>query len=211
MQAGMRGQGACTVAEENVSATLTVAAPAARVLADPATHAALDGTGWVQEAVDRAPLTEVGQIFRMDMYHSGHSNGDYQTVNKVQVLDPQCAIGWLTGQEKVTVNWSSAAGSGATTLSRSVRPRLRSHSPITGRRCRSSSGTGASSFRRSALTISPTHCTTWPSSPHRCPGPEHPATRHLTRGCRGLGRAASRRPGQALSARRCRSSARSRP
>ena len=27
------------------------------------------GTGWVQEAVDRAPLTEVGQIFRIGMYH----------------------------------------------------------------------------------------------------------------------------------------------
>ena len=45
--------------QENVSATLTVAGPAARVfavLADPTTHAAIDGTGWVQEAADRAPL-----------------------------------------------------------------------------------------------------------------------------------------------------------
>lgn len=44
--------------EENVSATLTVAVPAARVfavLADPTTHAAIDDTGWVQEAVDRTP------------------------------------------------------------------------------------------------------------------------------------------------------------
>ena len=54
-----------TVAPENVSATLTVAVPAARlfaVLADPTTHSAIDGTGWVQEAADRAPLTEAGQI-----------------------------------------------------------------------------------------------------------------------------------------------------
>jgi dihydrofolate reductase len=61
-----------TVERENVTAFLAVAAPAARVfaaLADPTTHAAIDGTGWVQEAVDRAPLTEVGQIFRMDMHH----------------------------------------------------------------------------------------------------------------------------------------------
>ncbi len=89
--------------QENVSATLTVAVPAARVfalLADPATHAAIDGTGWVQESVDRAPLTEVGQIFRMGMYHAGHPDGDYQTANKVQVLDPPRAIGWLTGTEK---------------------------------------------------------------------------------------------------------------
>ena len=92
-----------TVAEDNVSATLTVAVPAARVfavLADPTIHAAIDGTGWVQEAVDRAPLTEVGQIFRMDMYHANHPNGGYQVANKVQVLDPPRAIGWLTGQEK---------------------------------------------------------------------------------------------------------------
>ncbi|NYE43534.1 SRPBCC domain-containing protein [Streptomyces fulvorobeus] len=89
--------------QENVSATLTVAVPADRVfavLADPATHAAIDGTGWVQEPVDRAPLTEAGQIFRMDMYHADHPDGDYQVANKVQVLDPPHAIGWLTGTEK---------------------------------------------------------------------------------------------------------------
>jgi hypothetical protein len=91
------------VDQEKVSATLIVAAPAARVfavLADPATHCAIDGTGWVQECVDRAPLIEVGQVFRMGMYHAGHPDGDYQTVNKVQVLDPPRVIGWLTGQEK---------------------------------------------------------------------------------------------------------------
>ncbi len=89
--------------QENVSAALTVAVPATRVLAvlaDLVTHAAIDRTGWVQEAADRAPVTEVGQISRMDMYHPGHPDGDYQTVNKVQVLDPPRAIGWLTGQEK---------------------------------------------------------------------------------------------------------------
>ncbi|WP_199826281.1 SRPBCC family protein [Streptomyces sp. SBT349] len=89
--------------QENVSATLIVAVPAARVfavLADPTTHSAIDGTGWVQEGIDRAPLTEVGQIFRMDMYHADHPDGDYRVANKVQVLDPPRAIGWLTGQEK---------------------------------------------------------------------------------------------------------------
>jgi hypothetical protein len=169
------------VAEEKVSATLTVAVPAARVfavLADPTTHSAIDGTGWVQEAVDRAPLTEVGQIFRMDMYHANHPNGGYQVANKVQVLDPPRAIGWLTGQEKGDGHLESAAGSGVTTWRRSVRPRLRSRSPTTGRRCRSSSESTSSS-RRSALSISPTRCTTWPSLPHRRPGPGHPAARHL--------------------------------
>jgi uncharacterized protein YndB with AHSA1/START domain len=92
-----------TVDQENVSATLTVAGPAARVfavLADPATHAAIDGTGWVQEAVDPVPLTAAGQIFRMDMFHAGHPDGDYQVVNQVQALDPPRVISWRTGYEK---------------------------------------------------------------------------------------------------------------
>jgi hypothetical protein len=96
-------ESAHTVDQENVSATLTVAATAATVfavLADPTSHSAIDGTGWVQESADREPLTEVGQIFRMEMYHAGHPDGDYQVVNKVQALDPPRAIGWLTGQEK---------------------------------------------------------------------------------------------------------------
>jgi uncharacterized protein YndB with AHSA1/START domain len=90
------------VDQDNVSATLTVARPAARVfamLADPVAHAAIDGTGWVQEAADQAPLTEVGQVFRMDMYHPGHPDGGYQTANQVLVLDPPRAIGWRTGYE----------------------------------------------------------------------------------------------------------------
>lgn len=89
-----------TTPTENVSATLIVAASATRVfavLADPTTHAAIDGTGWVQESPDRAPLTDAGQIFRMDMHHPDHPDGDYQTVNKVEVLNPPRAIGWLTG------------------------------------------------------------------------------------------------------------------
>src|SRR3954463_7861782 len=95
--------GTTATTTENVSTTLTIAVPVATVfavLADPVTHAAIDGTGWVQEPVDRAPLTEVGQIFRLDMYSANHPDGDYQVVNKVQVHDPPRAIGWLTGTEK---------------------------------------------------------------------------------------------------------------
>ena len=89
--------------QENVRATLTFALPAPRVfavLADPTTHASIDGTGWVQEPVDRAPLTEAGQVFRMGMYHRGHRDGNYQTANKVHVFDPPRAIGWRTGTER---------------------------------------------------------------------------------------------------------------
>lgn len=86
-----------------MSATLTVAEPVARVfavLADPTTHPAIDGTGWVQEAVDRAPLTEPGQVFRVGMYHPDHPDGHYQMANEVQVFDPPRAVGWIPGQEK---------------------------------------------------------------------------------------------------------------
>ena len=87
---------------ETVRATLTVAAPATRVfavLADPTTHAAIDGTGWVQEAPDQAPLTEVGQLFRMDMHHPNHPDGDHRVVNQVAVFDAPHVIGWRTGTE----------------------------------------------------------------------------------------------------------------
>lgn len=92
-----------TTVQDTVSATITIAASSARVfavLADPTSHADIDGTGWVREAPDPAPLTEVGQLFRMDMYHSAHTAGDYQVVNKVVVFDAQRTIGWLTGYEK---------------------------------------------------------------------------------------------------------------
>lgn len=89
--------------QENVRATLTFAVPAARVfavLADPAAHASIDGTGWVREPVDRAPLTAPGQIFRMNMHFGPHPDGDYRTVNRVEVFDPPRAIAWMTGGEK---------------------------------------------------------------------------------------------------------------
>jgi hypothetical protein len=76
--------------------------PAAQLfalLADPTTHSAIDGTGWVQENVGQATLTEVGQVFRMSMYHPNHPDGNYQTANKLMVLNPPHAIGWRTGYE----------------------------------------------------------------------------------------------------------------
>ena len=48
------------MADDSVSATTVINAPAEAifaVLADPAKHAAIDGTGWVREALDSKPLT----------------------------------------------------------------------------------------------------------------------------------------------------------
>ena len=88
--------------EETMSVSATVNAPVQTVfdvLADPTTHQAIDGTGWVRESRDDKPLTETGQIFRMGMYHDNHPNKDYEMSNRVEVFDPPHAIAWQPGAE----------------------------------------------------------------------------------------------------------------
>ncbi|MBV9660531.1 MAG: hypothetical protein JO337_05175 [Acidimicrobiales bacterium] len=90
------------MAEDRVSASTIIHAPAKAVfavLADPAKHAAVDGTGWVGEAVDNGLLTAAGQIFRMSMYHPNHPNGSYQMANRVRVFHPPSSISWEPGNE----------------------------------------------------------------------------------------------------------------
>jgi hypothetical protein len=87
--------------DEYVKASLTVAAPPEvvfDVLADPAMHQAIDGTGWVRESLDSERLTEAGQIFRMAMYHDNHPEKDYEMANRVEVIDRPRAIAWQPGQ-----------------------------------------------------------------------------------------------------------------
>jgi uncharacterized protein YndB with AHSA1/START domain len=90
------------MAADHVTATSTIdAAPEAvfAALADPGTHAAIDGTGWVRASKAEDRITAAGQVFRMAMFHPGHPDGDYQTANLVEVFDPPRAIGWKTGTE----------------------------------------------------------------------------------------------------------------
>lgn len=90
------------MADDSVSARTTInAAPEAvfAVLADPAKHAAIDGTGWVRETLDSKPLTAPGQIFRMSMYHPNHPDRNYQMANKVRVFDPPRTISWEPGYD----------------------------------------------------------------------------------------------------------------
>ncbi|BBY16101.1 activator of HSP90 ATPase [Mycolicibacterium litorale] len=85
-----------------MTASTVVNAPADTVfdiLADPATHTDIDGTGWVQQPVDREPLAEVGQIFRMGMYHDNHPNKHYEMANRVEVFERPRAIAWQPGAE----------------------------------------------------------------------------------------------------------------
>jgi hypothetical protein len=90
------------MAADSVSATMVVSAPAEAifaVLADPAKHAAIDGTGAVRESLGSEPLTAAGQIFRMSMYHPNHPDGNYQMANLVQTFDPPRTISWKPGYE----------------------------------------------------------------------------------------------------------------
>ncbi len=90
------------MSEDNVTAETTIDAPVDTVfdvLADPTTHEAIDGTGWVRESRDGKPLTGTGQIFRMAMYVDGHPDGtgSYETANRIEVFDPPRAVAWRTG------------------------------------------------------------------------------------------------------------------
>lgn len=68
------------------------------VLADPPTHEAIDGTGWVRQFLDGKRVTETGQVFRMAMYHDNLPDNDYEMANRVEVFDPPRAIAWQPGQ-----------------------------------------------------------------------------------------------------------------
>lgn len=68
------------------------------VLADPANHAAIDGTGWVREARDGELLTREGQLFRIAMYHDNHPDGDYEMANNVIAFQPDRTLAWEPGQ-----------------------------------------------------------------------------------------------------------------
>jgi uncharacterized protein YndB with AHSA1/START domain len=87
--------------DETMKSTRTVDAPADTVfdvLTDPTTHQAIDGTGWVRESLDGERLTEVGQVFRMAMYHDNYGGMHYEIANRVEVFQPPHAIAWLPGQ-----------------------------------------------------------------------------------------------------------------
>ncbi|OBK55352.1 SRPBCC family protein [Mycolicibacterium fortuitum] len=87
--------------DDTMSAVCTVNAPAETVfavLADPTTHQAIDGTGWVRESLDGKALTESGQVFRMAMYHDNFGGMHYEMANRVEVFEPPRAIAWLPGQ-----------------------------------------------------------------------------------------------------------------
>jgi hypothetical protein len=78
-----------------VSVSRPIAAPAARifrVLADPANHPPLDGSGMLRAAPDQPVLSQVGDTFTMAMYLP--AIGDYLMLNRVIAFDQDRRIAW---------------------------------------------------------------------------------------------------------------------
>lgn len=80
----------------------TVAASPATVyalLTDPARHHETEPTDWVRGPLeeDPAPLTEVGQVFGIEMFHE-NAHGRYDMHNRVIALEPERTIAWEPGQ-----------------------------------------------------------------------------------------------------------------
>lgn len=90
--------------EERQSTTRRIAASPATIFAlltDPGTHAAIDGSGMVEAAIDATPITAVGDTFDMDMDRTpiGDIPGlvKYQVRNYVTRFEPDRLIEWTTG------------------------------------------------------------------------------------------------------------------
>ena len=64
-------------------------------LADPAQHATIDGSGTVRGAVAPAPISQVGDVFTIDMHQEAF--GDYQIANHVVEYEPARRIAWSPG------------------------------------------------------------------------------------------------------------------
>ncbi|HEY2206116.1 MAG TPA: SRPBCC family protein [Pseudonocardia sp.] len=84
---------------DRLIASRTVDAPVERVfalLADPDTHRKFDSSGTVRGSQTHTVLTEVGDVFRMDM-HAEVVGGDYQTDNVVTAYRRDAEIAWAPG------------------------------------------------------------------------------------------------------------------
>lgn len=78
--------------------TMSVPAEAVfAVLTDPARHHETEPGDWVRSAIDPQPITEVGQVFGMNMWAEA-AGGDYVMHNRVIALEPDRAIAWAPGQ-----------------------------------------------------------------------------------------------------------------
>jgi len=144
MSSGGSGRPTGMEAEQMAVSTTIDATPEVvfALLADPSTHADIDGTGWVREPLDGERIGAAGQVFRMAMFHDNHPDGRYEVANLVEVYDEPRAIGWKPGTaapdgELSFGGWTwrydlEPAGAGATTVTltydwSAVPPPVREH------------------------------------------------------------------------------------
>lgn len=83
-------------------ASRTIAAASQQVFAlltDPARHHETEPTDWVRGSLeeDPAPLTEVGQLFGIEMFHE-NAHGRYDMHNRVIAFEQDRTIAWEPGQ-----------------------------------------------------------------------------------------------------------------
>jgi hypothetical protein len=115
----LSSQGGTTMTDETISATTIINAPAEAifaVLADPAKHAAIDGTGWVREPLDGEPLNAAGQVFRMATYNDNVPGGHYRMANRLTTACGQGPRGSASRHRNVT--WTAARWASVTQRSR---------------------------------------------------------------------------------------------
>lgn len=69
------------------------------LLTDPSRHPETEPTDWVRASLeeDPAPLTEVGQVFGIEMFHE-NAHGRYDMHNRVIALEQDRTIAWEPGQ-----------------------------------------------------------------------------------------------------------------
>jgi hypothetical protein len=83
------------MSENSQSVRKTVSVPGAQlfaVLVDPAMHSEIDGSGMVQGAATKEPITGTGDVFRVDMKHPAF--GEYQMDNHVREYVEGEKIAW---------------------------------------------------------------------------------------------------------------------
>jgi len=83
------------MAEPSISVSRDIPAPAGRifsVLARPAAHPEMDGSGMVRTAFEDAVISEVGDVFVMNMFND--DMGEYVMENRVVEFEPDRRIAW---------------------------------------------------------------------------------------------------------------------
>ncbi|MGP9602338.1 SRPBCC family protein [Brachybacterium sp. AOP42-E1-35] len=85
----------------HVASRTVAASPSAvfALLTDPARHPETEPTDWVRASLEAnpAPLTEVGQVFGIEMFHA-NAGGHCEMHNRVIALEPELTVAWEPGQ-----------------------------------------------------------------------------------------------------------------